>query len=611
MAHAGGLGPVDGLLHEVWESVRGLDSGQVADYIPELAKADPATCGLSLATLDGAVYTAGDLVPFTIQSVSKPFVYALALADSGAETVLSKIGAEPTGDPFNSISLDDVSGRAFNPMVNAGAIVTATLVSGRTRDEQFDRILDGLSSFAGRDLTVDEEVYASERDTGDRNRAIAYLMRSAGLMDADVDAQVEMYFRQCSIVVTARDLAIMGATLANAGINPTTGEAVIPRHVVAPVLTVMSTCGMYDYAGEWLYRVGMPAKSGVSGAISAALPGQMGLAAHSPRLDPRGNSVRGVAACEQISERLGLHLLLPGERARPGLRRSFRGGVVHSKRARVGREREVLEALGSSIAVHELVGDLGFVGIESLVRTVLSDPRASGWRVLDLGRCTRLDVAARTLLTTLIEQLTAQDTVVVLVEPRMPGPRESTRVLAPDLQRVADLDSALEWCETQLLAQHGLTDVMPDGLVAMSAQDLLRDLAPEVLAEIETRTTTRVFPAGTIVFEEGDTADGLYFVGAGQVMADVRVPGQRGRRRLSSVPAGAAFGELALVDGRPRSTRIVALEPTICHVLSPGAFEDLGTQAPQAAAGLVLAIARSLSQRLRNSTAEVASLEGI
>jgi glutaminase len=604
-------GPVDGLLHEVWQSVRTIDSGQVADYIPELAKADPATCGLSLATLDGAVYTAGDLVPFTIQSVSKPFVYALALADSGADVVLSKIGAEPTGDPFNTISLDDASGRAFNPMVNAGAIVTATLVHGSTRAEQFDRILDGLSSFAGRDLGVDEDVYASERDTGDRNRAIAYLMRSAGLLDHDVDDQVEMYFRQCSIVVTARDLAIMAATLANAGTNPTTGEQVIPRHVVAPVLTVMSTCGMYDYAGEWLYRVGMPAKSGVSGAISAALPGQMGLAAHSPRLDPRGNSVRGVAACELISERLGLHLLLPGERARPGLRRSFRGGIVHSKRARVGHEREVLEAEGSTIAVHELVGDLGFVGMESLVRTVLSDPHETGWRILDLGRCTRLDVAARTLLVGLVEQLTEQNTVVVLVEPRMPGPKESMRPLAADLERFADLDSALEWCETQLLHRHGLTDVLPDGLVPMASQDLLRGLGSDVLAEIESRTTTKVFPAGTIVFEEGDQADGLYFVGAGQVMADIRIPGQRGRRRLSSVPAGAAFGELALVDGRPRSTRIVALEPTICHVLSPEAYADLGTRAPQAAAELVMAIARSLSQRLRNSTAEVASLEGI
>lgn len=607
----GDHGPVDGLLHEVWQSVRSIDSGTVADYIPELAKADPGTCGLSLATLDGAVYTAGDLVPFTIQSVSKPFVYALALADSGAEAVLSKIGAEPTGDPFNTISLDDVSGRAFNPMVNAGAIVTATLVQGSTRAEQFDRILDGLSSFAGRNLEVDEAVYASERDTGDRNRAIAYLMRSAGLLDEDVDAQADMYFRQCSIIVTAKDLAIMAATLANAGINPTTGEQVIPRHVVAPVLTVMSTCGMYDYAGEWLYRVGLPAKSGVSGGISAALPGQMGLAAHSPRLDPRGNSVRGVAACERISERLGLHLLLPTERARTGLRRSYRGGSVRSKRARLKHERAILDEQGSAIAVHELVGDLGFIGAESLVRTVLSDPNPATWRVLDLGRCTRLDVAARTLLAGLAQQLIAGGDVVVLVEPRQVGPREATRPMGNEISRFADLDSALEWCETELLRVNGLAEGIAEGLVGMAEQDLLRELPEHVLAEIESRTTTKVFPAGTIVFNQGDEADGLYFVGAGQVMADLRVPGQRARRRLSSVPAGSAFGELALVDGRPRSTRIVALEPTICHVLSTEAFADLRARAPLAAAELSLAIARSLSQRLRASTAEVAALEGI
>ena len=602
-------GPVDGLLHEVWQSVRTIDSGQVADYIPELAKADPSTCGLSLATLDGAVYTAGDLVPFTIQSVSKPFVYALALADSGAETVLSKIGAEPTGDPFNTISLDDVSGRAFNPMVNAGAIVTATLVAGRTRAEQFDRILDGLSAFAGRVLDVDEDVYASERDTGDRNRAIAYLMRSAGLIDHDVNDQVEMYFRQCSIVVTARDLAVMAATLANAGVNPTTGEQVIPRHVVAPVLTVMSTCGMYDYAGEWLYRVGMPAKSGVSGAISAVLPGQMGLAAHSPRLDPRGNSVRGVAACELLSSRLGLHLLLPTERSRPNIRRTYRGDLVRSKRTRPASDRAVLEAEGRTIVVHELVGDQGFAGVESLVRTVLSDPESAQWRVLDMGRVTRIDVAARTLLGGLVEQLQAADVVVGLVEPRGRGPREVAGALGEDMPRFADSDSALEWCETQLLRSHGIEESLDEGLVALADQDLLSGLPADVVAEIEARTTTRVFTSGTVVFNEGDDPDGLYFIGAGQVSADVRVRGQRGRRRLNSMAAGSSFGELALVDGRPRSTRIAALESTICFVLSPEGFEDLRVEAPDACAQLTMAIARSLSQRLRASTSEVATLE--
>ena len=398
--------PIDRLLEDVRREVGVLDGGEVATYIPELAKADASVCGLAVATLDGHLYTAGELVPFTIQSVSKPFVYALALTDSGAEAVLAKVGAEPTGDPFNTISLDDVTIRAHNPMVNAGAIVTTTLVGGATREEQFARVLDGLSAFAGRALTVDEAVFESERATGDRNRAIAYLMRSANLLDEDVEQQIDNYFRQCSIVVTAQDLAVMTATLANAGVNPLTGVEVIPRHVVASVLTVMATCGMYDYSGEWLYRVGLPAKSGVSGAVAAVLPGQLGLAAHSPRLDPQGNSVRGVAACERISERLGLHLLLPGERVRSGLRRSYRADTARSRRLRDQRQRDVLDAHGSSIVVYELGGDEAFAAVEPLVRVVLGDDDAQ-WVVIDMRRVTRIDTAALTLLDGLIAQLAA------------------------------------------------------------------------------------------------------------------------------------------------------------------------------------------------------------
>ncbi len=231
-------------------------------------------------------------------------------------------------------------------------------------------------------------MFESERSTGDRNRAIAYLMRSAGLLDEDVEQQIANYFRQCSIVVTAQDLAVMTATLANAGVNPLTGVEVIPRNVVASVLTVMATCGMYDYSGEWLYRVGLPAKSGVSGAVAAVLPGQLGLAAHSPRLDPQGNSVRGVAACERISDRLGLHLLLPGERVRSGLRRSYRADTARSRRLRDQRQRDVLDAHGTSIVVYELGGDEAFAAVEPLVRVVLDDDDAQ-WVVIDMRRVTR------------------------------------------------------------------------------------------------------------------------------------------------------------------------------------------------------------------------------
>lgn len=603
------LGPVEQLLREVWESVAAIEDGAVADYIPELAKADPTTLALSLATLDGAVYTVGELVPFTIQSVSKPFVYALALADSGSERVLARVGAEPTGDPFNSISLDQGSGRAYNPMVNAGAIVTANLVGGGSRAEQFQRILEGLSAFAGRPLSVDDAVFASERDTGDRNRAIAYLMRSAGLLDADVDAAVEMYFRQCSVLVTAQDLAVMAATLANAGVNPVTGESVVPREVVAPVLTVMSTCGMYDYAGEWLYRVGLPAKSGVSGAVVSALPGQLGLAAHSPRLDARGNSVRGVAACEQLSARLGLHLLLPTDRGSTAALRTYRGDTVRSKRIRVHAEREVLDGSGRLIAVHELHGDLEFAGVEALVRQVLEDPEPTRWRVLDLRRSTGLDQAARTLIGGLVAQLDEARVAVVFVEPKRAAAREALSSLTRTARTFSDIDRALEWCEASLLAQHGHDGGLADHLVPLAQQDVLVGLPPEVIDMIERRCTTKVFAAGTVVFEEGDPSDGLYFIAAGLVGAEVQVPGRRTRRRLSTVGAGSSFGELALIDQQPRSTRIVALEPTMCHVLSPEAFDDLHQHEPHACARLTVALARSLSQRLRYSTAEVAALE--
>lgn len=604
-------GPIEQLLEEVWQEASLRDEGEVATYIPELARIEPDVFGLGLATLDGQVYTAGTLVPFTIQSVSKPYVYALALADRGRAALEERVGAEPTGDPFNSIALDAVTGRASNPMVNAGAIVTSAMVGGADRTEQFDRILTGLSAFAGRDLGVDEAVYDSERVTGDRNRAIAYLMRSAGLLDADVDAQVELYFRQCAVLVTARDLAVMAATLANAGVNPVTGDQVVPRDVVPLVLTVMATCGMYDYAGEWLYRVGLPAKSGVSGGVSAALPGQLGLGLHSPRLDARGNSVRGVAAAQLLSERLGMHMLLPSERQRSGLRRTYRADAVRSRRGRPRAHRELLDAEASAIVVHELVGDEGFASTELLVRAVLSDPQPARWRVLDLRRVSRIDTAAETLLSSLVAQLEGDGVSVSVVEPRLPQPRSALRRLPGSVHRFLDADAALEWCETALLHERGVDDDLPPDLVPLRQVDLLDGLPEWAVQAIEERVTSRVITDGAVVFDEGDPADGLYFVAAGQVASDVRMKNLSGRRRLSTIAAGSSFGELALVDGSTRSTRIVALEPTICYVLSPESFDELRHRDPASAAELVMAISRSLSHRLRSSTADVAAFEDL
>src|ERR1700716_4736015 len=242
-------------------------SGNVADYIPELGKADPAHFGTSLATLDGHVYEVGDTgIPFTIQSMSKPFVFALALDTLGAARVEGAIGVEPSGDPFNSIRLN-ADNHPFNPMVNAGAIACSGLIHEAKGDGAFEYIRQALGRFAGRELDIDEAVFASESATGDRNRAIGYLLRNSTVIKDNVGTVLDVYFRQCSILVTARDIAVMAATLANRGTNPVTGEHVMTPYAISRTLSVMTSSGMYDYAGEWIYRVGIPAKSGVGGGI--------------------------------------------------------------------------------------------------------------------------------------------------------------------------------------------------------------------------------------------------------------------------------------------------------------------------------------------------------
>jgi glutaminase len=304
--------PITALLDEVLEDIRPLSDGAPAGYIPELADADPERLALAVVGPRGRVRAVGDAThEFTIQSISKPFVLALALADRGREEVLRNVGAEPSGEPFNAISLEPGTGRPANPMVNAGAIATSALIPGAGLDDRTARIVAGLSAFAGRSLWVDEQVYASESATGDRNRALAHLLRSHGILQGSVDVAVETYFRQCSLLVTVRDLAVMSATLAFGGINPVTGERVIDEVVARDVLSIMTSCGMYDYSGEWLLRVGLPAKSGVSGGLLAVAPSQFGVAAFSPRLDAHGNSVRGIALLESLAERFGMHMLEP------------------------------------------------------------------------------------------------------------------------------------------------------------------------------------------------------------------------------------------------------------------------------------------------------------
>lgn len=304
--------PIRTLLQDLHKRYQPLRDGKVADYIPELARADPEAFGISLVAVDGRSFDAGDAErSFTVQSISKPLVYGLALEDRGRSYVMQRVGVEPTGEAFNSIVLDEESNRPYNPMVNAGAIATAGLVKGSDPAERLNRILAMFRRYTGRDALVDAAVFTSERSTGHRNRAIAHLMLNFGMVAANVEEVLDLYFQQCSVLVTARDLALMAATLANGGVNPATGERAIQAEYVRDLLSVMYTCGMYNFAGEWCHTIGIPAKSGVSGGVMAVVPGRLGIGIYSPALDARGNSVRGIAVCRELSELLDLHVFAP------------------------------------------------------------------------------------------------------------------------------------------------------------------------------------------------------------------------------------------------------------------------------------------------------------
>jgi glutaminase len=301
---------VDALLAEAYERFKTDDEGKVADYIPALARTPRDLFGLCVVETNGAIHTAGNTeYRFSIQSISKPFVFALVCQAIGAEPARARIGVNSTGLPFNSVMAIELNAdRTMNPMVNAGAIATTSLAPGDTADAKWAFIRDGLSRFAGRPLELDEEVYHSEAATNFRNRGIAKLLEGYGRMYFDALEATDVYTKQCSLSVTVKDLAVMGATLADGGVNPVTGARVIDALHCKRVLAALATSGLYELSGDWLYEIGLPGKSGVSGGIVTISPGKGGLGTFAPLLDGAGNSVKGQRATKFLSERLGLNL---------------------------------------------------------------------------------------------------------------------------------------------------------------------------------------------------------------------------------------------------------------------------------------------------------------
>ncbi|WP_222047821.1 glutaminase [Modestobacter lapidis] len=381
----------------------GGDAGALAGYIPELASADPDRLAVCLSTIDGKLYRAGDSgTEFSIQSISKPFVYALALADHGLDDVLERIGVEPSGEAFNELSLERDSRRPRNPMINAGALTAHALVGdpGDDVDTRVERVRRLMSDFAGRELHVDRRIYESEMSQAYRNLAIANMLRSYGVIGQDPRDVVRGYTQQCAISVTSSDLATMAATLATGGVQPTTGKQVVPEKVARQVLSVMMTCGMYDAAGDWMTTVGFPAKSGVSGGILGALPGQLGMAVFSPRLDSHGNSTRGVRICTRMSADMGLHIMQAPEPARSTVR----------------RDRTLRGPDGSLARVCSLQGSMQFSSVERVVRTV-TDGLPIALFVLDLRRVSSVNDVARRMLAEIVRRLQLDGAEVALLDP--------------------------------------------------------------------------------------------------------------------------------------------------------------------------------------------------
>jgi glutaminase len=606
------LSPIVSCLRQLHEKHRTNFDGQVATYIPELAKANPQLFGIALVTADGQVYEVGDSRQlFSLQSISKPFVYGLALQQLGIDYVLTKVGVEPSGEAFNSIVFDERRNRPFNPMVNAGAIVTAALIHGEGHERRLACVLKMFGRFTGRPVEVDRAIFASEKATGHRNRAIAHLERNAGMIDERIDEHLDLYFEQCSILVSAKDLAVMAATLANNGVNPLTSERAIDELYVKNVLSVMHSCGMYDYAGEWGYRIGLAAKSGVGGGIIAVLPGQFGIGVFSPLLDPQGNSCRGIKVCEELSQRFKLHMFRARFSAGVVVRRRSRGTTVRSKRIRSSLEQAILDRKGASICIYELQGNLFFASLEQVFRKLAAELDSLTYVILDLKRVVEIDDCAVSLLAEMETMLAERGKQLILAH--FPITADRSLGETPEVQWLKaffpDTDAALESCENQLIAEEYGDNRRENALLNLQAMDILRGLESDEIALLHSIVTVAHYAAGEIIVREGDPADALFLLAGGLVNVWLRLGDGTRRKRLATIAPGVAFGELAIFDGGTRSADVIADQPAVCYVLPLPKLDELAALHPGIRVKLLSNIGRELSARLRRADAEIRALE--
>ena len=607
---------IQSLLDELHQRHAPLSEGAPADYIPELAKADPADFGIVIATVDGRLYAVGDATkPFTIQSISKPFAYGLALSQLGAERMAAKVGVEPSGEAFNAISLDPSSGRPRNTMINAGAIATTAQLVAHQPQEAEQTLLSFFAELAGRPLAVDEAVYRSEKETGHRNRAIGHLLRNVEIIESDPEAGLDLYFRQCSIQVTCRDLAVMAATLACQGRNPLSGRQPLSPDVTTRVLALMASCGTYDFAGQWLHDVGMPAKSGVGGGILAVVPGRLGIAVYSPPLDALGNSVRGIAVCNELSERLGLSLYQQVPHAASTVRRSYDGSMRQSRRWRSARDRQALRESANAIHIVHAQGILDFAAVERLVAELRTSVVGSRVLILDLARVLELPPQCGALLARQLAGFREQGLALLLSNSAHLDLQPLLAAMGGSVEAILrhDLDQAIERAEDLYLTdRYGTAVEPPIHLADTAALGFLGLVEPECRRQIVARMEPRTFAAGEQVIGSGEAGDELFLVLSGRFTTTTELQDGQHRTlqsRLATFGPGNCFGEIAFLSGQVRSARIQADVDSGCLVLTRLAFDQLGQDDPRAVAALLLALGCELGQKLAFTTQQLIQMQ--
>jgi glutaminase len=578
--------PIQQYLDELLTDVAQLREGTPYLVHPPGREPDPDAFGICLATVDGHVYTSGDADrEFSIHSISKPFSYALALEDWGTDIVDEYVDLEPSGDPFNEISLAPGSGRPANAMINAGALAVVGLIKGAGGKSASRRIVDFYSRLAGRTLSASRSVYDVEIRHSDRNHALAYLLSSFGIIEDDPTRALENYLWQCSVQVTGRDLAVMAATCANGGTNPVTGEQVIAIEHVERILSVMMTSGMYDDAGSWASSVGMPAKSGVGGGTLAVLPGQAGLAVFSPPLDQHGSSVRGTETCRRLSRDMEMHFVRAARTAGPAVRPPIDLTQLPSRIRRTEEESAVLDAHHGACRFLELTGDLHFAGTEALVRAVAELEDSVEIVVLDMRQVFEVSQLALDMLADLHARLAAANRQLVLIAED--GLLDAHTPASPRFTRRG---LAVEYCEDTLLARHGTGE---ESLVRVPVVD------SPALAPLEAPQRTRLLDYlehqahedGAVLRRVGQRFGGVHFIVSGRVNTIATDP-EGTRVRLNTLSPGMTFGELALGSDDRQETTEKAVGAVELMVLTPEALEALEQDDP----ALALALWRALTR---------------